>query len=482
MSTIRDALAETARERGDHLAISFGGATLPYAELNRRTGAAAARLRAWGIGEGEVVAVRASACVEWVALAHAAPRIGAVLLPLNTRWTEAEMRELLERARAKILLIDGEPPPGIAARVASISGIDAPHPAPVVDAVARSIDHPQTLIFTAGTTGRTKGAVLTAGNHDAASAIAVTALEMTPGDRWLACLPLFHIGGLNILYRAARAGAEVMLQASFDPGEANRAIDDGATLASFVERMLRLTLERRAGRPMPDSLRAIVVGGGPVAADLVDACPQVRASYGLTEACSMATLVPRDASHQERRTAGRALPGIEIRIAGEDGAAVPAGSEGRIELRGPTVMHGYLGDPEASRAALRDRWLVTNDIGAIDAGGFLRVLGRRTDLILSGGENIYPAEIEEAIRSHPAVADAAVIGIADPEWGERPLALVVPRTPPPSVCELQTHLAPKLARYKIPAIRFVNAIPRLASGKPDRARIRALHAGREVDP
>ncbi len=471
-----DLLSEAARISPDRPALLFDEETISYRALERRTAAAAGRLREMGIGEGDTVAVRSGSCVAWVALAHAIPRLGAILAPLNTHWTPQELRSHLARSRAKIIIADGELPEGVAARALAIAGIDAPHASPVEGAREIDPDRPQSLIFTSGTTGASKGAILTAGNHEAAARIAVRALGMTESDRWLAALPLFHIGGLNVLYRAALARAAVILRRGFDPGEANRAIvEEGATIVSFVERMLRLALERRVGRPYPRSLRAIVVGGGPVARELIASCPQALASYGLTEACSMATLAPIGAGSEERASSGRVLPGIELRIVGDGGAILPPGSEGRIELRGATVMRGYLDDPQATREALRDGWLVTNDIGEIDDRGFLRVSARREDLIISGGENIYPAEIEACLLAHPRIADAAVVGIADPDWGQRPLAVVVPRIPPPSVREISGFLGERLAAYKIPRVVFASSLPYLPTGKPDRARLRSLH-------
>jgi O-succinylbenzoic acid--CoA ligase len=208
---------------------------------------------------------------------------------------------------------------------------------------------------------------------------------------------------------------------------------------------------------LPGRLRAAVVGGGPVSAALLDTCPQALASYGLTESCAMVTLVRPGGSREERRSAGRALPGIDLRIA----------DDGVIEVRGPVVMRGYLDDP----AAIRDGWLRTGDLGELDRHGSLRVLARRDDLIISGGENVYPAEIEQALGEHPDVAEAIAIGVPDSQWGEVPLAVVVLRGA--GEPDLRAFLAPRLARYKLPRIVFAPEIPRLANGKPDRVAVRA---------
>jgi O-succinylbenzoic acid--CoA ligase len=217
-------------------------------------------------------------------------------------------------------------------------------------------------------------------------------------------------------------------------------------------------------------LRAIVVGGGTVSEGTLDSCPQALASYGLTESCSMATLVPPGASERVRRSAGHPLPGIDVRIA----------AGGRIEIRGEVVMRGYLDDPEGTREALRDGWLRTGDIGEIDEDGSLRVLARREDLIVSGGENVYPAEIEAVLRAHPDVIDAVVIGLPDPEWGEVPLALVVQRSP--ETTDILSFLRKRLAGFKIPRVVPVEAIPLLPNGKPDRVSIRSRYVSPTLPP
>ena len=198
-----------------------------------------------------------------------------------------------------------------------------------------------------------------------------------------------------------------------------------------------------------------------MSAALVEACPQAIATYGLTESCAMVTLVRPGADRDERLTAGRALPGIDLRV----------GEGGVIEVKGPVVMRGYLDDEAATAAAIRGGWLRTGDLGEIDARGNLRVLARRDDLIVSGGENVYPAEIEQALLAHPGVAEALVVGVPDERWGEVPLALVVPRGP--GEPDLRAFLEARLARFKLPRLVFEREIPKLANGKPDRAAVKA---------
>ena len=453
----------------DAPAIVSAGTVVSRAALDARVAEAAGRLRSLGVGEGTRVGLWAENSVEWIVVALAVARAGGVLVPLNTRLADAEIEWQVARA-ALSLVVAGD---AFAARdlgdcrVVSLAKWLA---LPAGDGTAAPScdddDRDAAIVFTSGTTGRPKGAVLTRGNQLASARAAAVVLPLAPGDRWLASLPFFHVGGLGIVQRCLLSGACVVLPASFSAEDLDHAIEEeSVTHLSVVDATLRRILESRGGRPLPDRVRAVVVGGGPVSPALVEACPQALATYGLTESCAMATLVRPGSPPAARRTAGQALPGIGLRIA-EDGV---------IELRGPTVMRGYLDDAAATAAAIRDGWLRTGDLGELDPDGSLRVLARRDDLIVSGGENVYPAEIEQALLAHPAVADALVVGVPDERWGEVPLALVVLRGP--AEPDLRAFLETRLARYKLPRIVFERELPRLANGKPDRATVKSRLAG-----
>ncbi|MBX3671825.1 MAG: o-succinylbenzoate--CoA ligase [Burkholderiales bacterium] len=446
-------------------AIVSGLQSVSYEALRMRVRNATGKLRALGVAEGARVGLWAGNAIEWIVIALAVPRAGAVLVPLNTRLADAEIRWQAARAGLRLVIADD----ALAAREIGarrlVSFAEWRALAPGDGEPVAGHDDPArdaAILFTSGTTGRPKGAVLARGNQLASARASGAVLPLAPGDRWIASLPFFHVGGLGIVHRCLLAGACVAMPDDFSAEALDRAIEDhGVTHLSVVDATLRRILEARGGRPLPGRVRAVVVGGGPVSPALLEACPQAMASYGLTESCAMATLVRPGASDAQRRTAGQALPGVELRIA----------ADGVIELRGPMVMRGYLDDPEATAASLRDGWLRTGDLGELDADGCLRVLSRRDDLIISGGENVYPAEIEHALREHPAVADAVVVGVPDDQWGEVPLAFVELRAP--GEPDLRAFLAPRLARYKIPRIAFVDAIPRLANGKPDRATLKS---------
>jgi O-succinylbenzoic acid--CoA ligase len=455
--------------RGEAPAIVAGGATVSYAVLEEKVRVATGRLRALGIVEGSRVGLWAENCVEWVTIALAVPRAGAVLVPLNARLADPEVAWQMARAGLRLAIagdaLAARRPGG--PRVVSFDEWNAVAPSngdPAPGADDPSRDH--AILFTSGTTGRPKGAVLTRANQLASARAIASALGFTGGDRWLASLPFFHVGGLGIIHRCALAGACVVIPDSFGAEDMDRAIEtQQVTHASLVDATLRRILALRGERALPDTLRAVVVGGGPVSAGLLEACPRALASYGLTESCAMATLVRPGSSREQRRSAGPALPGIELRIS----------ADGVIEIRGPTVMRGYLDDAAATSAALREGWLHTGDLGEIGADGSLRVLSRREDLIISGGENVYPAEIAAALGEHPQVMDAVVIGVPDERWGEVPLAVVV--STGGKIAGLRAYLEERLARYKLPRIAYADEIPRLANGKPDRVAVRSRFGG-----
>jgi O-succinylbenzoic acid--CoA ligase len=283
-------------------------------------------------------------------------------------------------------------------------------------------------------------------------------------------LPLFHVGGLSILLRSVMQGTGVVVHERFDPAAVNRAIDDeGVTIVSLVSVLVQRLLDHRGERPFPPHFRCALVGGGPVPPALLERCARlgvpVAQTYGLTEATSQVTTLPPVDAIRKLGSAGRALPGTEVRIG--------RGDEGEILVRGPTVMQGYLDDPAATTVALRDGWLHTGDVGRLDEEGYLYVLDRRDDLIVTGGENVYPAEVEAALVSHPSVLEAAVIGLLDPTWGQRVVG-VVRLEAKASPEELQAHCRGLLAGYKVPReIHVVQApLQRTASGKLQRSAIR----------
>jgi O-succinylbenzoic acid--CoA ligase len=370
--------------------------------------------------------------------------------------------------------------------VVSLEDVTKPPATPAsFDAPQFALDEPMTVLYTSGTTGRPKGAIQTFGNHYWSATASNLNLGTTEDDRWLAALPLFHVGGLSILLRSVLFGMTAVVHESFDPARANAAIDDGVTVMSVVANMLQRMLDERRERPYPPHLRCMLLGGGPAPQPLLEACagrgvPVVQ-TYGLTETASqLTTLAPADAL-RKLGSAGKALSGSEVRIVDEGGRDCAPDAAGEIIARGPTVTPGYLNRPEDTAEALRGGWLHTGDLGYLDAEGYLYVLDRRSDLIVSGGENVYPAEIESALQSHPAVLEAGVIGVADERWGRVAHAVVVLRPgAAPSADELIEWCKGRLASYKTPrSVSFAATLPRNAAGKLVRHVLSVQHGDRK---
>ncbi|NCC32496.1 MAG: o-succinylbenzoate--CoA ligase, partial [Chloroflexia bacterium] len=291
-------------------------------------------------------------------------------------------------------------------------------------------------------------------------------LGLHEADRWLAVLPLFHVGGLSILMRGAIYGMPVVLHERFEPTAVLASlVEERVTLVSLVAVMLQRLLDHDQAGVLPASVRCVLLGGGPAPRPLLEACAArdlpVAQTYGMTETASqVATLAPADAL-RKLGSAGQPLLPMELRV------EAPTGEVGEICVRGPMVTPGYYNRPDATAEALRDGWLHTGDLGYLDDEGYLYVVDRRSDLIISGGENIYPAEVEATLLAHPAVAEVGVVGEPDATWGEVPVAFVVAREgSTPEVNALLAHCRERLAGYKIPRrITFVNELPRTAAGK-----------------
>ena len=479
-------------------AVIFGAERWSFAELDRLVAACSARLAAAGVRAGDRVALLARNCGGFVHVAHAVPRLGAALVPLNVRLTAGELSQQVRDCGAGLLVTD-EPNAAKAADVERLlAGLRC---LPMTELTQRlngeavaGLEQVEgsglhSIVYTSGTSGQPKGAMLTFDNHLWSAIGSALNLGLHSDDRWLACLPLFHVGGLAILLRSVIYGIPVVLHDGFDPVAVNRSIDeDGVTIVSAVSNMLLRMLEARGNRPYPASLRCVLVGGGPVPQPLLEECARrgvpVAQTYGLTEAASqVATLTPRDALRRIG-SAGRPLPTTELRIEDDDGKLLPAGQAGEIVVRGPTVTPGYFNLPDETRRTLRDGWLHTGDIGYLDSDGYLYVLDRREDLIVSGGENVYPAEVEAVLASHPAVLEAGVIGLPDERWGQRVVATVVLRDGT-GVSEqgLLAFSRSRIAAYKMPKrLRFARELPRNAAGKLLRQALREQWSGESPRP
>ena len=478
-----DWLQVRVTEAPDAPAVRARSAAWSRLELLRASDQLAGALLGEGIGPGDRIACLVSDDAPAVALIHGARRLGAVHVPLNRRATPAELRDQLSAVAADVLVCDSTNAPLAQAsapdsvprhRIEALLAAGPCGPLPVLRNEIE-LDAPATIIFTSGTSGRAKGAILTHDNHRASAHAWAGLLRPGPGQRWLGCLPLFHVAGLAIITRAARWGAELHLLDAFDAHAVSAALDAGVTHLSLVPAQLDQLLAVREGRPSPDSLRAMLLGGGPVPAALLHRARQagypVLTTYGLTETGSGVACGGADQATLDDPTAVRPLAGVEVRVE-PDGAA---DGSGEILVRGSVVFSGYVDDAPASAARLRDGWLHTGDIGTLDADGLLHLVDRRDDLIVSGGENVYPAQVEAILLAHPGIRDAAVVGLPHERWGAVPVAAIVPRADAPDDEELSRYCAEHLARYKIPA-HFVRLelLPRNGLGKILRREVREL--------
>jgi O-succinylbenzoic acid--CoA ligase len=390
----------------------------------------------------------------------ALPARGRAPFPLVGETTEAALVTLLALLEARVPALLLHPRLTGAERAdleksAARAGL-LPHP----DAAA--------IIFTSGTTGTPRAAVLTRAALEASAVASAANLGWEPADRWLLCMPLAHVGGLSIVTRCLAARRCVVLWSRFDARRLPAVIADArVTLASLVPTMLARALDAHPDWRAPAHLRAILLGGAavpPVLADrLVERRIPALPSYGLTESCAQIAAVPYAARHDPAGFgSGLPLPGAELRIA-----------DGRIEFRGPMRMAGYWNEPPLAA----DAWFDTGDLGEIDVRGCLHVHARRSDLIITGGENVYPAEVERALQSVPGIAEAGVFGIASDEWGQEVAAVLVAASAPPHDTVLAANLAARLAPHKRPRhVCYVPALPHTPGGKLDRTAL-PDHAG-----
>ncbi len=487
MATIPNWLHQRAYLTPNRLALKFGKQRWTFRELDQRVDWVARRLAGLGIEEGSRIALLMRNSPDFAMMVHAVTRIGAMLIPLNIRLTPTEIAWQVADAEANALIYDesNTSTAGLIAQHLPKLQLVSTNGDPIGNAIALN-EAPDThvsllddvdlsavhsIIYTSGTTGKPKGALLSYNNLWWSASGSAFNLGVHNDDVWLAVLPLFHVGGLSILIRSVIYGNTAIIHQSFDPAAVNRSIDeDRVSIISVVSTMLQRMLDERGDKPYPSTLRCVLLGGGPAPRPLLETCaarniPVVQ-TYGLTETSSqIATLPPEDAL-RKLGSAGKPLFPSELRIE-DDGRQLLAGEVGEIVVRGPTVSAGYIEPLDSTIKKPNGGWLRTGDLGYLDDEGYLYVVSRRNDLIISGGENIYPAEVEAVLLAHPAVEEVGVIGVPDAEWGQAPAAAIKVRAGKDvSPEELYAFCEARLAHFKIPAhFWFVEWLPRNASGK-----------------
>ena len=438
---------------------------------------------------------------EILALLFACARLRAILLPLNWRLTAAEHARVIADAKPRLVLVTadflglaqalrgGLPTARWLALASAPAGWSdwtsvAPGSA-AKPALAPAHEAPVLLCYTSGSTGVAKGVVLTQGALFFNVVNSVHMHDLTSADRVLTTLPMFHVGGLNIqTVPALHAGATVILHAKFDPDAALDAIErERVTLAVLVPAQLTAMMKlARWTTADLSSLRVLTTGSTIVSQAFVQrvherGVPLIQV-YGTTETCPIAAYLRIEDARRKAGAAGLPALYCALRIVDENDDDVPAGADGEILVRGPNVMQGYWNAPAATATVLRGGWYHSGDIGHVDVEGYLHVVARKYDLIISGGENIYPAEIENVLLEHPAIVEACVVGCPDERWGEAVVAAVVLKPGVRlSATDVMAMLDGRIARYKQPrAVRFVDSLPRTALGKVQREQLRAVVA------
>jgi fatty-acyl-CoA synthase len=507
---LSDLIARNAAFTPRKPAIIFDGEALSYSALDARIARAAGALKnQFGINRGDRIAILSLNRPDYLVLLYACARLGAMLVPLNWRSAIAEQMFILSDAAVKVLFVEQEfadiiPALAKSSAATRIVGLDfhAPPQGHCLDSLLHDggtdsrnphvdTSAPLLIVYTSGTTGRPKGAVL---RQDALFWNGVMSQHMhdlTSRDHVLTVLPFFHVGGLNIQTTPAlHVGATVTIHPRFAPQPTLDAIaGQRPTLTVLVPATLQ-ALINDPGWASADlsSLKAVTTGSTIVPQAVIAPFEQrgipMLQVYGSTETCPIAIYTRLGGDRSRPGSTG--LPGLccEAAIVDESGSGLPPGFAGEIAVRGPNVFFEYWNNEAATHEALHDGWYRTGDIAVRDADGYFYVRDRRKNMIISGGENIYSAEVERVLLEHPAVLDAGVIGRPDPKWDEVPVAYIVRR---PNclleAAELQAHVSKQLARFKVPRdIVFVDDLPRTALGKIQHFRLRQLTAETSTDP
>ncbi len=487
--------ARRARKTPHRTALLHDGTALTYAALHARTARLAHALRSQGVRRGDRVAYLGPNHPSLLEALFASGLLGAVFVPLNTRLAPPELAHQIDDSGARLLL---HGPTHAAAAdhllrhtgLTSLLDVSSTYEALIAAAPADRLDEPVTggdpamIMYTSGTTGRPKGAVLTHANLTWNAFNVLIDADYRPAERALVCAPLFHTAGLNMVtLPVLLKGGTCVLAGSFDAAETLRTVErEGITVLFGVPTMLGL-MARTPEWDTADlsSLTRLVCGGAPVPGTLLDSYRRrgldILQGYGMTEASPGVLFL--DAEHAAAKIGSAGVPHFftDVRLVATDGRDSAPGEAGEVLVNGPNVMSGYWGLPEASATALDGGWLHTGDLARADSDGFVTVVDRAKDMIISGGENIYPAEIEDLLLAHPAVAECAVIGVPHDKWGEVPLAVVVPV--PDRDCdpaEVLASLSGLIAPYKIPkSLVLTDELPRTASGKLRKPLVRERH-------
>ena len=491
-------LSETASRHPDKPALIFEGTSHSYREFDRQVERYAAMLQAEGIGKGARVAVQLTKRMEFLYLHFAVLSVGAITLPLNPEYREGEVGYFLSDSGSSLYVTDAERFRRAAGAIRDLKGVRTLLVDDVVvegagslpDRLARAPSRFRRtyptgggdvamICYTSGTTGRSKGAMITHRNLVSNMLALSDAWEWTEKDVLLHVLPLFHVHGLNVAtHGSLYAGSTIVMHGKFEPRIAWEALEkERCTLLMAVPTIYQRLMgewEKLERKPDLRGMRVFISGSAPLADNLFHRFEsatgfRILERYGMTET-GMNTSNRIDPAHRKAKSVGDPLPGVRIRVVGSDGKDVRPGDVGEVWIRGDNVFPGYWGMPDKTRESFVEGWFRSGDLGYQDPndGGRLYLVGRAKELIISGGYNVYPKEVENVLESHEAVKESAVVGLADEEFGEKVAAVVVLKDGRGSVApeDLAAHCRERLASYKCPReIAVVPELPRNAMGK-----------------
>ncbi|KQR91157.1 MAG: AMP-binding protein [Microbacterium ginsengisoli] len=503
-----------ARHRAIHsemVAINYESREVTYVEFHQIVGRLAAALRADGVGPGDRVAYAGLNSLTFLVTYFAATWVGAAFVPLNFRLAPREVRAVLEDARPDVLVAEPvqataiddfvteltirhalvvdddpalEPAADLSARWQSFLAFRTAHEE-IPPHVRQSDDDLAALLYTSGSTGKAKGVMLTHGNLWWNWVNVDSVVDTRFGDVSLAVAPLFHIGGFNALaLRTITRGGTLVVRRSFVPAQALQDLVNFRVNSMFLVPAMLAGIQREPGFDDADlsNLRSTIAAGAPVPPALIATYAEkgvlLQQAWGLTETAPFATYLESSMTSEKLGSCGVAMPYTEVKVVDPTtmGDVAVAGRTGEFWVRGPNVSRGYWNNPEATAAVFTpDGWFRTGDIGYADEDGYLFIVDRLKDMIITGGENVYPAEIENVLAAHPEVEDVAVIGVPDPQWGETVCAVVSFRDEALSLDDIRDFLTKSVARYKLPRrLVELDVVPRNGAGKLDKPAIRLL--------
>ncbi|MFT4042270.1 MAG: AMP-binding protein [Gordonia sp. (in: high G+C Gram-positive bacteria)] len=483
MTNLVAALWSVADDTPDRIAVRNGADILTYGQLRAQIAKAATRFADKGVRPGDRVLFIAPSIPDFAIIYYGLHTLGATVVTLNVMSAPGEIDYVVDDSGASLVIAWHECATHARAVAAerSIPFIEIDPSAREIDSepaahfVERSDDDTAVLLYTSGTTGKPKGAELTVANINAVPETFRKTLQTDPDERWATALPLFHIfGQAVVMHTALSVGHSLSLLSPFSPTEfMNRLRDEHITIACGVPTMWNAMLQSGDGYGPDDfsDLRLACSGGAPIPGEVIRAFAEkfgaaILEGYGLTETAGSATF--RNLTGKPKvGTVGPALPEFTIEVRDPDGAVLPPDTVGEIYISGPTVMKGYWNRPDATASDLRDGWLKTGDLGSIDIDGDVKIVDRAKDLIIRGGYNVYPREVEEVLYTHPDIVEVAVIGVPDPHYGEEIAAVIAPRPGAQiDVADLRTWTKQYLSAYKVPrVVQFVDALPKGATGK-----------------